>query len=325
MLNIRRREFITLVGGVGAAWSLAADAQQPGRIWRIGVLSLGQDESATKPLLEGLQQLGYVEGKTVAILYRFADGKVERLSELAADLVHLNPDVIYAVGGEVAPVAKNATRTIPIVVFVSNDPVQSGLVASLGRPGGNVTGITYVSDQLAGKKVELLKHAVPRVSRVAILWNPNHADPEFRETQRAARLLGVKLQSVEVRGPGDFDGAFQAMTRERAEAIIVASARLMGLQQDRIGDFAAKNRVLLVGGLKYWMDVGALLTYGPNTTELIRLNATYMDKIFKGAKPADLPMQQPAKFDLVINLKTAKRFGLTLPNTLLALADEVIE
>jgi putative ABC transport system substrate-binding protein len=321
---MRRRDFLTVLGSA-AAWPVAARAQQPGRLWRIGVLALGQDESATRPFLQGLQSLGYIEGRNVAIIYRFAEGKAELLPDLAAELVRLDPDVIFSVGGEVAPVAKNATRTIPVVVFVSNDPVESGLVTSLGRPGGNITGITYVSDQLAGKTVELLKHAVPQVSRVAMLWNPDHADPEFRETQRAARRLEMQLQSLQVRGPSDFDGAFAAMTREGAEAVIIAGSRLMSLQRNRIGDFAAKNRLILVGGLKYWMEVGALLSYGPNTTELTRLTATYVDKILKGAKPADLPMQQPSRFELVINLKIAKAFGLTMPTTLLALADEVIE
>jgi putative ABC transport system substrate-binding protein len=321
---IKRREFVTVLGGA-AAWPVAARAQQRERMRRIGVLLLGQQEQFVRPFLDGLQALGYVDGKTVTIEYRDAGGKAERLPDVAAELVRLNPDVIFSAGGDAAPFAKNATRTIPIVVAVSNDPVESGLVASLGRPGGNVTGITFIYDQLAGKIIEFLKDAAPRVSRVAILWNPDHADPEFRETQRAARTLGVQLQSLEVRGAGDFDGAFQAATRERAEALIVVVSRLMALHQQQIADFAAKNRLILVSGAKNWTELGALLTYGPNTTELIRRTATYVDKILRGAKPADLPMQQPTNFELVINLKTAKALGLAISQDVLSIADEVIE
>jgi putative ABC transport system substrate-binding protein len=322
---MRRRDFITFLGGAAAAWPLAARAQQRERMRRIGVLLLGQQEQFVRPFLDGLQALGYVDGKTVTIEYRDAGGNAERLPDVAAELVRLNPDVIFSAGGDAAPFAKNATRTIPIVVAVSNDPVESGLVASLGRPGGNVTGITFIYDQLAGKTIEFLKDAAPRVSRVAILWNPDHADPEFRETQRAARTLGVQLQSLEVRGAGDFDGAFQAATNERAEALIVVVSRLMSLHQQQIADFTLKNRLILVGGAKNWAELGALLTYGPNTTELIRRTATYVDKILRGAKPADLPMQQPTNFELIINLKTAKTLGLAISQDVLSIADEVIE
>jgi len=323
---MRRRQFIALLGGSAVAWPLAPHAQQRERVRHIGVLLFAQQDWAViRPCLRELQALGYVDGKTIAIEYRDAEGKYERLPELASELVRLNPDVIFSFGGEQAPIVKAATASIPIVVVVSNDPVASGLVASLARPGGNVTGVTYVHDQLAGKTVELLKDAVPWASRVAILWNPNHTDPEFRETQRAARALQVQLQSLEVRESGDFEGAFQAATRERAEALIVAGARILALHRQRIGDFAAKNRLILVGTPKWLSEVGSLLTYGPNATELNRRAASYIDKILKGAKPADLPMQQPATYELVINLKTAKTFGLTIPPTLLARADEVIE
>ena len=321
---IKRREFVTVLGGA-AAWPVAARAQQRERMRRIGVLLLGQQEQFVRPFLDGLQALGYVDGKTITIEYRDAGGNAERLPDVAAELVRLNPDVIFSAGGDAAPFAKNATRTIPIVVAVSNDPVETGLVASLGRPGGNVTGITFIYDQLAGKIIEFLKDAAPRVSRVAILWNPDHADPEFRETQRAARTLGVQLQSLEVRGAGDFDGAFQAATNERAEALIVVVSRLMSLHQQQIADFASKNRLILVGGAKTWAELGALLTYGPNTTELIRRTATYVDKILRGAKPADLPMQQPTNFEFIINLKAAKTLGLAISQNVLSIADEVIE
>src|SRR5262245_58863604 len=236
--------------------------------------------------------------------------------------------VIFSFGGDLAPVIKKATASakrprlldIPMVVVVSNDPVEAGLVASLGRPGGNITGLTYVHDMLAGKSVELLKDTVPSVSRVAILWNPNHADPEFRETQRASRTLGVQLQSLEVREPGDFEGAFQALARERAEG-----SRLIALQRRRIGEVCAKNGLILVGVPSWLMEIGALLTYGPNVADVQRRAATYVDKILKGARPSDLPMQQPTAFELIINVDVAKKLGITVPPTVIARADKVIE
>jgi putative tryptophan/tyrosine transport system substrate-binding protein len=321
---MRRREIITLLGGA-TAWPLAARAQQVGGMRRIGVLLLNRDATLLRPFQQGLQALGHVEGKTVAFEHRYAEGKVERLPGLAAELVSLNPDLIFAVGAEVAPIISNATHTIPLVVVVSNDPVQAGLVTSIGRPGGNVTGVTFVSDQLAGKNVELLKHAAPHVTRMAILWDPDHADPEFRESQRAARALQITLQSLEVRGSAEIGNALQAAAYERAEAVIVLISRRITLHRQQIGEFAAKQHIILVGQLKHWTEVGGLLTYGPNPSELIRLTATHADKILKGAKPADLPVQQPTRFELVINLKAARELGLSLPPTLLALADEVIE
>ena len=248
----------------------------------------------------------------------------ERLPELAAELVRLGPDAIFSYGGEQAPIVKQATASIPIVVVVSNDPVESGLVASLARPGGNVTGVTYIHDRLAGKSIELLKQAAPWVSRVAIVWNPNHTDPEYRESRRAADALRVPLQSLEVREARDFEGALQAAQRERTEALIVAGSRLMHRHRRQIGDFVAKHRVILVRTPKWLLEIGALLTYGPNTIALHRLAAGYLDRILKGARPADLPMQQPATFELTIDLRTAKILGLTVPASLLLRADQVI-
>jgi putative tryptophan/tyrosine transport system substrate-binding protein len=326
LLGVQRREFITLVGGAAIAWPFAARAQQPARMRRMGVLLFAaQDRAAISPFLRGLESLGYIDGKTFAIEYRDAAGNYERIPGLANELVRLNPDVIFSFGGDLAPTIKKATATIPIVVVVSNDPVESGLVASLARPGGNITGITQVHDALAGKSIELLKDTVPSVSRVAILWNPNHADPEFRETQRASRVLEVQLQSLEVREAGDYDGAFQAAIRERTEALIVIGGRLQFLNRHRIGDFAEKNRLIMVGVPAFLMEIGGLLNYGPNVPELFGRSATYVDKILKGAKPSDLPMQQPTTFELNINLKAAKRLGITIPPTVIARADEVIE
>jgi putative ABC transport system substrate-binding protein len=329
MIGIRRREFITFAGGAAAAsisWPLTARAQQAVRMRRIGILLYAKQEQANiSPMLRELEALGYVDGKNVAIEYRDADGKYERLPPAADELVRLNPDLIFSFGGEQAPIVKKATATIPIVVVVSNDPVESGLVASLGRPGGNITGVTWVHDQLAGKSVELLKDTVPSVSRAAILWNPSHTDPEFREAQRASRALEVQLQSLEVREPGDYEGAFRAAERGRAEALIVIGSRLMSQNRQRIGDFAAKNRLIMVGVPSWLMEVGGLLNYGPNVPELTRRAATYMDKILKGAKPADLPMQQPTTFELTVNVRRGKELGITVPPTVIARADKVID
>ena len=322
---MKRRTFLTAMAGP-VVWPLVARAQPAKRLPHIGILLFSdQDRATIRPCLQELAVLGYVDGKTVVIEYRDAEAHFERLPELAGELARLNPNVIYSFGGEQAPIVKRATASIPIVVVVSTDPVASGLVASLARPGGNVTGVTYIHERLAGKTIELLRDAAPRVSRVAILWNPDHTDPEYRETQRSASILGVALQSLEVRSTGDFDVAFQAAVRERAEALIVAGSRLMYRHRLRIGEFTSRNRLPLVGTPKWLHEVGAFLTYGPNTAELHRRAASYVDKIIKGARPADLPMQQPATFELAINLRTAKTLGLTVPPTLLARADEVIE
>jgi putative ABC transport system substrate-binding protein len=323
---MRRREFIAGFSSAMAVGPVAARAQQIAKMKRVGILLYAKQERATiDPMLRGLEALGYVDGKTIAIEYRDAEGKSERLAEVANELVRLKPDLIFSFGGEQAPVVKKATATIPIVVVVSNDPVESGLVASLGRPGGNITGVTWVFDQLAGKSVELLKDTLPSLSRAAVLWNPDHTDPEFRETQRAARALNVQLHSLEVRQSGDFEGALQAVERERAEALIVFGSRLMFLNRQRIGEFAAKNRLVMVGVPTWLMEIGALLNYGPNVPELTRSAATYVDKVLKGARPADLPMQQPTKFELTVSLKKAKELGITVPPTVIARADRVIE
>ena len=300
--------------------------QTPSKIPRVGVLLFNSPQlDPVAPLIEGLQGLGYVDGKTITIEYRYAEGKTERLPALAAELVQLKPDLIFAYGGDVAPHAKHATNSIPIVALVSNDPVQSGLVASVGRPGADVTGITLIYDELAGKVLELLKEAVPEISRVAVLWNPNHADPEFRETQRAAIARGVWLQSLEVQQPGDFDGAFDAATRERAEGLIIVSSRLLLQQRQKIVEFGAKNRIIMAGNWADWAKDGLLLTYGPNPADAMRRIAYYIDKVIKGARPADLPMERPIRFELTINQKTAATLGIRFPGAILARADGVVE
>ena len=326
---MKRREFITFLGGAAAAsisWPLTARAQQAVRMRRIGILLYAkQDQANVSPMLRELEALGYVDGKTIAVEYRDAEGKFERLPLAADELVRLNPDLIFSFGGELAPIVKKATATIPIVVVVSNDPVGSGLVASLGRPGGNITGVTWVHDQLAGKSIELLKDTVPSVSRVAVLWNPDHTDPEFRETPRASRALNVQLQSLEVRDSSDYEGAFQAAGRERAEALIVLSARLMFLNRRRIGDFAARNRLIMVGVPSWLIEIGGLLSYGPNVRELFGQAPVFIDKILRGAKPGDLPIERPTRFYMAVNLKTARTFGLSLSGAFIARADQVVE
>ncbi len=322
---MRRRDVISLLAGA-AAWPGIARAQQSARLKRLGILLFAdQDRPTIAPLLNELEALGYVDGKTIAIEYRVAGGDYDRLPKLAAELVDLGPDVIFSFSGELAPIIKKATTTIPVVVVVSNDPIASGLIASLSHPGGNITGVTYVFDQLAGKVIELLHEAAPRLSRFAMMWNPNHADPEFRATQHAAQTLGLELQSLEVRQPADFEGAFRAATGEKAGALIVAGSRLMALQQRQIVDFATSNRMILAGTPAWVAKAGGVLSYGPDVAELHRRAASYVDKILRGAKPSDLPMQQPAKFELVINLKVAEALGLTIAPTMLALADGVIQ
>jgi putative tryptophan/tyrosine transport system substrate-binding protein len=321
-MDRRRFLLISLAGALAAPF--AAEAQQA-KIARVGVLLFGTPDTDAFPVIRrGLSALGYVEGQNVLFEHRYAEGRPERLANLASDLVRSNPDLIIAAGGDVAPFAKQTTGTIPIVMVTSADPVQGGLVASLARPGGNVTGLTFVSSDLAGKRLQFLKEAAPGVTRVGVLWNPNHPDGEFPATQAAGHSLGVQIQSLEVREADDFAGAFVAATRYRMEAVVVVSSRLMTLNRARILDVAAQNRLLLVSGWGPWAAQGGLLSYGPDLDAVIRRSAAYVDRILKGAKPADLPIEQPTKFELVINLKTARAFGLTIPPSLLARADQII-
>jgi len=271
-----------------------------------------------------LRELGWIEGKNVAFERRFAENRLERLPELAAELVRLNVDVIVATGTLGPLAAKRATSTIPIVMTAAGDPLGSGLVA---RPGGNVTGMSLMVPDLGGKRLELLKELLPRLARVAVLWNAGNPYPAivFKETQAAGRTLGIEVQSLEVRSPDDFDGAFEAAIKQRPDALITVEDPLTVSYQKRIADFALANQLPLLQGFSEDVKAGALISYGANAADLIHRAAGYVDKILKGAKPADLPVQQPAKFELVINRKTAKAIGVTIPPTLLARADEVIE
>jgi len=303
-----------------------AQAQQPAKIPRVGVLLYGTPENDPNvaAFRQNMRDLGYIEGKNLSVEYRFAGGKPERLTEVAAELARLNPDVILALGGDVVPAAQKATKTTPIVMWVSNDPVQSGIVASLAHPGGNITGITLILDELAGKRLELLKEIAPKISRVAVLWNPDHADPEFREIQSAAQAMKVRLQSLQVRRGEDFDGQFDAATRAKSQALIVVSSRLINFQRQRILDYAAKSHIPLVGDWGSWTPDGGLMSYGPNLAEMAHRAAVHVDKILKGTKPMDIPVERPTKFELVINLNAAKQIGLTIPPNVLVRADRVI-
>ena len=325
-MNSRRR-FLATLGATTLAMPLRAFAQQPSRrIPRLGILLFNSPQiDPVNLLVDALAALGHVAGKTIVLEYRYAESRAERLPALAAELVDLKPDLIMAFGGDVAPHVKRAKSTIPIVVLVSNDPVQSGLVASVSRPGGNVTGVTLIYDELAGKVLELLKEAVPEISRVAVLWNPDHADPEYRETLRAANAHKIQLQSLEVRRPGDFDSVFEAAKRERAEGMVIVSSRLLLQQKQKIVQFGAGSRIIMAGNWADWAKDGLLLTYGPGLAEAMRRIAFYLDKVIRGARPADLPMERPTRFDLTINQKVANTLGVKFPNAMLARADAVIE
>jgi putative ABC transport system substrate-binding protein len=329
---MRRREFIALVGSTAVAWPQTASAQQAAKIARIGFLALNMAPSPhlREAFLQGLRDLGYVEGRNLMIEYRDAEGKPERLPALAAELVALKVDVILAAGEPHALAAKQATKTIPILFTVAADPVASGLVTSLARPGGNVTGLSSVGPDLVGKRLERLKQAVPGVSRVAVLWQPGAADERtekdlLKGADVAARALGVRLQFVEARGPADIDRAFSDMTRAHAGALTVLGSAMFFNERRRLVDLAAKHRLPAVYTTRESVDAGGLMAYGVNFADLFRRAATYVDKILKGAKPGDLPVEQPTKFELVINLKTAKALGLSIPPILIAQADEVIE
>jgi putative ABC transport system substrate-binding protein len=311
---------------------LAADAQQAAKVARIGFLAanLAASPHAREAFLQGLRDLGYVEGRNVVIEIRDAEGKSERLPALATELVALKVDVIVVGSTPQALAAQQATRTLPIVFASASDPVASGLVTSLARPGGNVTGLSNLGTELVGKCLELLTQAVPGVSRVAALWQPGVL-PERTEKDMlkgadvAARALGVRLQVVEARGSADFDRAFSDMTRARAGALTALPSVMFFNERRRLVDLAAKNRLPAVYTTREFADAGGLMAYGPNFADMWRRAATYVDKILKGAKPGDLPVEQPTKFELVINLKTAKALGLMIPPSLLGRADEVIQ
>jgi putative ABC transport system substrate-binding protein len=303
-----------------------AQAQQPGKVARIGFLASGSVASSA-PLVQafrqGLRESGYVEGKSIIIEYRYGEGRLERLPGLVADLVRLKVDIIVTGGRPSTRAGKQATSTIPIVMAAAGNPVGNGFVASLARPGGNITGLTTIRGDLTGKRLELLKEVATKISLVAVLWGPPAAS-NFESSKVLARSLGLELQSLEVRGPEDLQGAFRAAAKERAQALVALRNPAIFYERKRIAELAIKSRLPAVYDDREFVEAGGLMSYGTNQADLYRRAATYVDKILKGAKPADLPVEQPMKFEFIINLKTAKQIGLTIPPNVLARADKVI-
>jgi putative ABC transport system substrate-binding protein len=328
--NLKWAGFLAIIVGLVGCVGMA-EAQQPKKIAKIGYLFPSTPPAVAhniEAFRQGLRELGYVEGKTFVLEIRYGEARTERLPELARELVDLKMDVIVTATDVAIAAVKRETQTIPIVMAISSDPVGTGFVASLARPGGNVTGLSAISPELSGKRLELLREVVTGLSRVAFLWNPDVRGNvlEYKETEGAAGLLRLQLQSVEVVRAEDFDRAFSAITKERAQALIMPAAIPVGFaNRSQIASFAQKNRLPSMYGQKEYVDAGGLMSYGPSTPDMHRRAATYVDKILKGTKPADLPVEQPTKFELVINLKAAKQIGLTIPPAVLGRADKVIK
>ena len=325
---IGRREFITLLGGAAAAWPVAARAQQPGKLPTIGFLGATTPSAQsqwTAAFVERLRELGWIEGHTVAIEYRWAEGREERYTQIVAELIRLRVDVIVT-GGAALPAAKQATSVIPIVFAVAGDPVGSGAVASLARPGGNITGLSTQAPDLGGKRLELLREVVSGLRRLAIMANVGYPSAllEMDEVRAAARTLGIEVATLEIWRADEIAPAFETL-KGRAEALYVPADPLVNSNRVRINTLAQGARMPTMYGFREYVEAGGLVSYGPNIPDLFRRAGDYVDKILRGAKPADIPVEQPRKFDLVINLTTAKALGLEVPPTLLARADEVIE
>lgn len=328
---MRRRLFIALAAGAPLGWPLAAGAQQAGRVYRICVLGnvpVGDSQGARvwAAFTQGLRDLGYVEGQNLLMEHRSTEGRSESLPALIEELVQLSPDVIVVPNQANAVAVRKVTQTIPIVA-ANFDPLGSGLAASYARPGGNVTGLLLIAPELVGKQLELLKEIVPRLKRVAILWSPINRSslPLLEEANRAANVLGLWLLAVEARDAWDLERAFASMSREQVDALLVFGDAMFILQRKRIADLAERNHLPAMYVLREYLDAGGLVFYGPSMADNFRRAAAYVDKILRGAKPGDLPVEQPTKFELVINLKTARRLGLDIPASILARADEVIE
>jgi putative ABC transport system substrate-binding protein len=328
---MKRREFIAGLGSA-AAWPMAAQAQEVRRVYRIGYLSPGSPSPG--PLArhdafrQGLEELGYIEGKNIVVEYRFADGSFDRLDALASELVTLNVDVIVSIVTQASLAAKKATSRIPVVIVSVSDPIGSGLIASLARPGGNITGTSAVTADLAGKSLEVLKEGIPNASRVAVLWDPDNSVYQaqmLKETEVAAKALGLDLQTFARRNPDEIDSAFAMMSKGNVDALLVFADPVLAIYQSRIVDLANQNRFPAMYGLRESATAGGLMAFGPDYAAIFRRAAAYVDKILRGAKPADLPVEQPTKFLTIVNLKTAKALGFTFPTALLVRADEVIE
>jgi ABC-type uncharacterized transport system substrate-binding protein len=332
---MKRREFITLFGGAVATWPSCVCAERASKVARIGLLVTGSLNSVGQQAMldafrQGLRERGYVEGQNIVIEYRAADGKIERFSELATELVRLNLDLIVVSNTPAARAAKEVTTNIPIVVPAMGDPVADGLVASLARPGGNITGMTFLGPELAPKRLELLKQALPTISRVVALWHPGaYGDSTMSEMMRkleaAAGTLLVQVKLLEVRGATDFDRAFLAMGKERADALIVLPSPMLFSERRHIVNLATRYRLPSIAMAREFAELGGLMAYGASIPDLFRRAGVYVDMVLQGTKPTDLPVQQPTKFELVINLRTAKALGIQVAPSLLARADEVIE
>ena len=329
-----RRAFIAGLGGA-AAWPVVARGQQPKKVPRIGFLATGSLELADSlvninAFRQGLRELGYVEGDNILVEYRTADSRIERFADQASELVRLKVEIIVASNTPAARAAQQATDTIPIVVPVMGDPVRDRLVASLARPSGNITGLTFLGPELLPKRLALLKEALPTASRVVALWHPGAYGERtmsdmIKETEAAARTLGVQLRLVAVQDPDELERAFSTIAGERADALLVFPSPMLFVERRRIVDLATKYRLPSMAMGREFAELGGLIAYGASIPGLFRRSATYVDKIIKGAKPADLPVEQPTKFDLVININAANALGITVPPSLLARADEVIE
>ena len=323
---MQRRDFIKIIAGSAVGWPLAARAQQASKVWRIGFIAHGH-ESFYDALFEGLREYGYEEGRNLIVERRYARGQAERFKEFAAEMVRLNVDVVVVVTTPAALAVMNASKTIPIVHPNAIDPLNTGLVVSLAHPGGNVTGGAQLTAETSAKRLDILKRVVPGLSRVATLWNPDNPAIVFswKETQGAARALGLALQSHEVQRLKDFAPAFAMVAEERPDALLVLQDAVTMQQRNEIIDFAVQKRLPSMFQEKGWALAGGLMSYGENLPSMYRRAAYFVDKIFKGAKPDDLPVEQATKFDLVINLSTARKIGLTIPDSILGLADDVIE
>ncbi len=327
-----RRAFLGILAGSMLAAPLTAETQKATKSWRIGLLTSGAREGAgadlrIAPFSEGLRELGYIEGRNVILAIRYAEGRVERLPALAAELVNLKVDVLVAMSTPGALAAKQATSTIPIVMAAVGEPVEVKLVESLAHPGGNITGLSISAPQLAAKRLDFLKQALPKLSRVTVLWNSANPGMQtrFQETQRGAHLLGVSIHSMAIQTPDDFDPVFGAMVKDRPESLLVLADTVTVANRQRAIEFAARNQVPAIYEVRAFAEDGGLMSYGIDMSDHYRRAAVYVDKILKGVKPAELPVEQPTKFELVINLKTAKALGLTIPPSLLQRADHVIE
>jgi putative tryptophan/tyrosine transport system substrate-binding protein len=323
---MRRRDII-IGGGAAALWNGLARAQNPAALPRLGLLRFGSpdDDRPIAPFLRAMNDLGYAQGRTISYDYRYAGNDSRKLASLAADLVATKPDIMMAFGGDLAPYVRDATQSLPIVFSVSADPVRLRLVDSLNRPGRNATGVTFLHDELGSKRLQLLKEAAPRIARVAFLWNPNHLDNELADAARAAQALKVELVSLPVHTTEELQPALEKAAVARVDCVYVVTSTLMVNLMPRIVQYATDSRLPLIGGWGAWASAGGLMSYGPDVNLMVSRTAAFVDKILRGTKSADLPVEQPTKFELTVNLKVAKALGLSIPESYLIGADHVLE